>query len=66
MCNHCSSDPRDAVGEAESALRCLRIILNELPPAADVPATGLASLVSLIHDRLGPASDKLQDYVQRG
>lgn len=65
MCNHCSSDPRDAVGEVEMALCGLRHLVNQLPLGADVGATGLGSLLGLLHDRLRPASDTLQDYVPR-
>ena len=65
MCNYRTHDPRDAAGEAEQALLGLRIMLNELPPGADVPANRIASLVGIIHDRLGPAVDQLQDYIPR-
>jgi hypothetical protein len=65
MCNRCSSDPRDAVGEAERALLGLRILVNELPPGADVHANGLGALLGLIHDRLEPAADALQGYTPR-
>ena len=65
MCNHCTLDPRDAAAEAESALSGLRILLNELPANADVPASSVAALVGLIHDRLDPAVEKLQGYWPR-
>lgn len=65
MCNLCSADPRDAVGEAERALLGLRILVNELPPGTGADAGTLGALLGLIHDRLEPASEKLQDYVPR-
>ncbi len=63
MCNRCSRDPRDAVAEAEDALRGLRILVNKCGPSADLEGTGIGALLGLIHDRLGPAVEKLQDYV---
>ena len=65
MCNRCSSDPRDAVGEAERALLGLRTLVNELPAGAQVHAEGLGGLLGLIHDRLDSASESLQDYIPR-
>lgn len=65
MCNRCSSDPRDAVGEAERALLGLRTLVNQLPPGGDINPVGLGELLGLIHDRLEPASDTLQNYVPR-
>lgn len=65
MCNRCSSDPRDAVGEAERALLGLRTLVNQLPLGGDISATGLGELLGLIHDRLEPAAEKLQDYIPR-
>lgn len=66
MCNRCDDDPRDVVGEAGAALRSLRRILAECPPGAEVPADSLSILVGLIHNRLDPAVDRLQDFVPRG
>ena len=63
MCNHCTSDPRDAAGEAEHALRGLRALLNELPANTDVRADSVAPLVGLIHQHLDPAIARLQDYL---
>ena len=65
MCDHCSEDPRDAAGQGERALLGLRILLSELPPGSDFQSSDLAPLVSLIHDKLGPAIKKLEDYVPR-
>lgn len=65
MCNRCSSDPRDAVGEAEDALLGLRLLVNECAPSGDIDAKGLGALLGLIHDRLAPAVEKLQGYVPR-
>lgn len=65
MCNHCSADPRDAVGEVEVALCGLRVLVNQLPLGCEVPSTGLGALLGLLHDRLRPASDALQDYIPR-
>ncbi len=53
------------VGIGASALRGLRLVLNELPPNADVPAQNLAALVGLIDDLVEPAADRLQNYVPR-
>lgn len=65
MCNRCSRDPRDAIAEAEDALRGLRILVNEAGPSADLEGKGMGALLGLIHDRLQPAVEKLQDYVPR-
>lgn len=65
MCNHCSPDPRDAVGQAGDALLGLSILINELPADSSVDVRGLGAILGLIHDRLNPAADKLQDYVPR-
>lgn len=65
MCNRCSRDPRDAIGEADRALFGLRVLLSELPPDADVPASGIGPLLALIHDRMEGAADQVQDYVPR-
>jgi hypothetical protein len=65
MAETCSNDPRDAVGEVERALLCLRTPVNQLPIGGDIEPSGLGELLGLIHDRLTPASDALQDYVPR-
>jgi hypothetical protein len=65
MCNHCSSDPRDALGEVEEALCGLRVLVNKLPIGEEVGASGLGAILGLLHDRLRPASDALQDYIPR-
>lgn len=65
MCNHCSLDPRDAAAEADDALRGLRILVNECAPSGDLDAKGIGALLGLIHDRLRPAVEKLQDYGPR-
>ncbi|MBP9184279.1 MAG: hypothetical protein KBF78_14180 [Fuscovulum sp.] len=65
MCNAGRPDPRDAVGVAERALWGLRILIHELPPDADIPASGIGPILDLIHDRLDPAVDALQSYVPR-
>ncbi len=65
MCNRCSTDPRDAVGEAERALLGLRILVSELPPGTGADTSTLGALLGLIHDRLEPAAEKLQDYIPR-
>lgn len=65
MCNRCSADPRDALAEAERALAGLRILVNECAPSGDIDASSLGALLGLIHDRLEPATEKLQGYVPR-
>lgn len=65
MCNHCSSDPRDAAAEAGRALLGLRILVNELPRGSSADPNTLAALLDLIHDRLEPAVEKLQNYIPR-
>ena len=66
MCNHCTSDPRDEVGTAASALVGLLHLLAEGRSNGTVPVDGLAALCGLIEDRLSPAAQQLQDYVPRG
>ena len=65
MCNHCTSDPRDALGDASRALRGLYQLLadRQVVLAGDAE---LPKLVELIVDRLEPAVIALQDYVPRG
>lgn len=65
MCNHCSSDPRDRISQAEQALWGLRTLMNQLPLGEDVSAQGVASIVALIHERLDGASTAIQSYVPR-
>ena len=65
MCNRCSSDPRDAIGEADRALFGLRLLVSELPPGADIPASGIGPLLALIHERLEGGAERIQSYVPR-
>lgn len=65
MCNHCSTDPRDAIGEADRALFGLCLLVSELPPDADIPASGIGPLLSLIRNRMEGAADRIQNYVPR-
>lgn len=58
-------DPLVAVETAERALRGLCILVAELPPDADIPATSIGPLIDLISDRLGPTVDALQGYERR-
>ena len=65
VCNHCSQDPRDALGEAEAALMGLCIMLNQQPRDESIGAHDVAAVLRVIHDRLRPAVDAIQNYVPR-
>lgn len=65
MCNHCSSDPRDQISQAEQALWGLRLLMSQLPPGEDVSAEGVASIIGLIHERLNGAATAIQSYRPR-
>lgn len=65
MCDRCSQDPRDAIGEAERALLGLRFLLNGLPPRSEVSVEDVAAIIDLIHDRLDGAAAAINGYVPR-
>ena len=65
MCNHCSPDPRDRIGEAERALWGLRSLVNQISPNGDISSEGIGAIIGLIHDRLDGAATDISDYVPR-
>jgi hypothetical protein len=65
MCNHCSSDPRDRIAQAERALWGLRHLINQLEPGEELNAEGIGSIVTMIHEQLEGAATEVQTFVPR-
>lgn len=64
-CDPRCDDPRDAIAEAEQALMGLRVLLSQQPLCESVCPHDVAALLGLIHDRMRPAVEAVQDYVPR-
>jgi hypothetical protein len=65
MSNRPEVDPRDAAYQAERALLGLRLLVGMAPTDDDIPVSALSPLLDIIHDRLEPAIDALQNYLPR-
>lgn len=61
MCEHGPiTDPRDDIMDAEAAIWGLASLLTA--NSEHVDGSGVAALLRLIHDRLGPAAREIQVY----
>lgn len=65
MSNYPEVDPRDSAYQAERALLGLRQLINLAPPDEDIPVSAISPILDIIHGRLEPAIDALQNYAPR-